>query len=154
MAYPRGSGRNQVLTFDNRFIASYRDMSVPFQYSRHYTLEEAREMIPHIEQWLGEIHALNLQQEECRRWQHAMFEEGHDLGGNQIEAEVRNLSRLLHLLQEFKDREILITDLSRGHVDFPSMNGSEEVLLCWEMGQSDIMHWHALNSDSSDRKPV
>ena len=28
-----------------------------------------------------------------------MFEEGHDLGGNQIEAEVRNLSRLLHLLQ-------------------------------------------------------
>ena len=111
-------------------------------------------MIPRIEQWLGEIHALNLQQEECRRWQHAMFEEGHDLGGNQIEAEVRNLSRLLHLLQEFKDREILITDLSRGHVDFPSMMGSEEVFLCWEMGQSDIIHWHALDSDSADRKPV
>jgi hypothetical protein len=32
--------------------------------------------------------------------------------------------------------------------------GGEEVFLCWEAGQSDIIHWHALNSDLADRKPV
>jgi hypothetical protein len=111
-------------------------------------------MIPRIEEWLAEINTLNLQQEECRIWQQAMFEQGHDLGGTQIEGEVKNLNRLLQLLKEFKEREILIRDLSKGLVDFPSIMGGKEVFLCWESGQSDIIYWHSLGSDLGDRKPV
>lgn len=111
-------------------------------------------MIPQINEWLGEINSLNLQQEECRKWQQAMFEQWHDLGGTEIEGEVRNLNRLLQLLNEFKERKILIRDLSKGLVDFPSIMGGEEVFLCWEIGQTDITYWHALGSDLGDRKPV
>lgn len=125
-----------------------------FQFSRHYTLEEARALIPQIEGWLSEIYTLNLQQEEYRKWQEAMFGQGHDLGGVQIEGEVKNLNRLLKLLEKFKEREILIRDLSKGLVDFPSIMGAQEVFLCWERGQTDIIYWHALNSDLGDRKPV
>ena len=111
-------------------------------------------MISRIEEWLAEINALDLQQEECRKWQQAMFEQGHDLGGTQIEGEVKNLNRLLQLLKEFKEREILIRDLSKGLVDFPSIMGGEEVFLCWEKGQTDIIYWHAIDSDLGDREPV
>lgn len=129
-------------------------MSDSFKHSMHYTLEEARNLIPRIEEWLQEIYTLNQQQEECRDWQKAMFEQGHDLGGTQIEGEVKNLNRLLRLLGEFQKREIIIRDLSKGLIDFPSFMGGKEVYLCWESGQKDITYWHALGSDLADRKPV
>ena len=122
-------------------------MSGSLQYSRHYTLEEARCLIPQIKQWLEEIHTLSQEQEACRDWQQAMFEEGHDLGGTKVEGEVKNLNRLLQLLNEFQTREILIRDLSKGLVDFPSIMGGEEVFLCWESGQTDIIYWHALDAE-------
>ncbi|MBT5928283.1 MAG: DUF2203 domain-containing protein [Verrucomicrobia bacterium] len=129
-------------------------MSGKFQYSRHYTLEEARSLIPQIKAWLDEINTLSLEQEECRNWQQAMFEQGHDLGGAQVEGEVKNLNRLMQILKEFQSRGILIRDLSRGLVDFPSIMGGEEAFLCWESGQTDIIYWHALGADQGDRKPV
>jgi hypothetical protein len=83
-----------------------------------------------------------------------MFEQGHDLGGDQVEGEIKNLNRLLQILNEFKSREILIKDLSRGLVDFPSMMGGREVFLCWEKGQQDIIYWHDLDAGYAGRHSI
>jgi len=123
-------------------------MSSPaFRYTKHYSLEEARELLPQVQKWLEEIHTLSQKQETYRDWQEAMFEEGHDLGGPDIDGELGNLHRMLQVLQEFRNREILIKDLSRGLVDFPSIMGGREVYLCWEKGQSDIIYWEELDME-------
>ena len=129
-------------------------MAIPLRYSRHYTVEEARALIPQLAGWLDEINQLSDQQESCRAWQEAMFQQGHDLGGDQVEGEIKNLNRLLQIMNEFKTREILIKDLSRGLVDFPSMMGGREVFLCWEKGQQDIIYWHELDSGFAGRQTI
>jgi hypothetical protein len=129
-------------------------MASPLRYSRHYTVDEARALLPQLAGWLDEIHQLSEQQEACRAWQEAMFEQGHDLGGDQVEGEIKNLNRLLQILNEFKSREILIKDLSQGLVDFPSMMGGREVFLCWEKGQQDIIYWHDLDAGYAGRHSI
>ena len=129
-------------------------MSSHFRYSRHYSVEEAQALLPRLEEWLDEVNQLSDQQEACRAWQEAMFEQGHDLGGAQVEGEIKNLNRLLQILNEFKSREILIRDLSRGLVDFPSIMSGREVFLCWEKGQQDIGYWHELDSDYAGRDAI
>jgi hypothetical protein len=71
-----------------------------------------------------------------------------------VEGEIKNLNRLLQILNEFKSREILIKDLSRGLVDFPSMMGGREVFLCWEKGQQDIIYWHDLDAGYAGRHSI
>ena len=35
-------------------------------------------------------------------------------------------------------------DLERGLVDFPSQRGGRPVFLCWELGETNVSHWHGV----------
>jgi hypothetical protein len=115
-------------------------------------MEQALAMVPSVQLWLDEIEKLSQAQEGCRAWRDAMFEQGHDLGGARVEGQVKNLRRLLYLLDEFQSREILIRNIARGWVDFPSIMGGREVLLCWEKGQEGILHWREVEDGRQVRK--
>ena len=41
-----------------------------------------------------------------------------------------------------REREIVLRDLDRGLIDFPSLRGEREVYLCWEEGEPEIGYWH------------
>jgi len=58
------------------------------------------------------------------------------------------------LLREFSSREIMIKDLERGLVDFPSILAGREVFLCWERGEPDVEHWHDLDSGYAGREQI
>src|SRR5262249_26057309 len=36
---------------------------------------------------------------------------------------------------------VQVKDLDRGLVDFPSLRGGDEVLLCWHVGEDEIRYW-------------
>jgi len=50
--------------------------------------------------------------------------------------------------------EIVLRDLDRGLVDFPSLRDGEEVLLCWRLGEEEIGFWHSLHEGFSGRRPL
>jgi hypothetical protein len=50
--------------------------------------------------------------------------------------------------------DIVLRDLERGLVDFPSMREGEEVYLCWEEGEAEIGYWHDLESGYGGRRPL
>ena len=52
------------------------------------------------------------------------------------------------------EREIVLRDLDRGLVDFPSMRDGREVYLCWVDGEHDIGYWHDLDAGYSGRQPL
>jgi hypothetical protein len=49
---------------------------------------------------------------------------------------------------------VLVKDLDRGLVDFPSLHGGEEVLLCWQVGEDEVAYWHGLEEGFAGRKPL
>lgn len=51
-------------------------------------------------------------------------------------------------------RGCLIKDLDAGLLDFYALNGDRLVFLCWKLGESEILHWHAIDAGFSDRQPI
>ena len=48
----------------------------------------------------------------------------------------------------------LVKDLDRGLVDFHALAGDRLVFLCWQVGESDVTHWHTLEGGFSSRQPL
>jgi hypothetical protein len=127
-------------------------MKPPRQFTHHYTLAEAKALLPRVQAWLVEIRELQKAQERAGERNAELFAEGRDLGGERINDHLRSLARLHSLFAEFQSREIQLKDLERGLLDFPSLRGDREVLLCWEEGEDDIEFWHDLESGYAGRE--
>ena len=48
----------------------------------------------------------------------------------------------------------LVKDLELGLVDFYGEVGGEQVFLCWQFGEVEIRHWHALDEGFASRRPI
>ena len=58
-------------------------------------------------------------------------------------------------LAELEERGIVLRDLERGLVDFPSRHPSgREVLLCWQLGEPDLAWWHLPEDGFAGRRPL
>ena len=127
-------------------------MNLRFQ--RHYSAEEAQEMLPQIRAWFSEINALTGRIHDTDRNVAPRIKAGEDLGGLQISQQFRDMARVHSILHEFQENEIQVKDLQRGLIDFPAILDEQEIFLCWEHSENDITHWHELESGFAGRKPL
>lgn len=125
---------------------------MPRQYTKHYTREEARALLPQIREWLARLNGLRGEVERYDKRLSGMNTEGQDTGGETVNKWIRALSGMRDILAEFQQRQILIKDLTRGLVDFPAILGGKEVFLCWEADEADIEFWHDLDSGYGGRE--
>ena len=60
------------------------------------------------------------------------------------------------LVDEIHELGVQIKDLDRGLVDFPARHPEtgDTVLLCWELGEDSVAHWHGLEDGFAGRKPL
>lgn len=123
-------------------------------FSKHYTLEEARALLPQVRLWLEELEKLQEQLEPLNKRTASMMGLGDDIGGDTVNTLVRTLAACKKILHEFRTREIQIKDFSRGLLDFPSLREGREVFLCWEKDEDDIDHWHDLDSGYAGREKL
>ncbi|HEY6168900.1 MAG TPA: DUF2203 domain-containing protein [Verrucomicrobiae bacterium] len=121
-------------------------------FKKHYTRDEARELLPQVRGWLGEVQALRdeLARQEVRVA--SLMQAGHDIGGNTVNIWLKTFADMRVILNEFNTREIQIKDLDRGLVDFPAIVQGREVFLCWEQGEEDIEFWHDLEAGYPGRE--
>ncbi|HYG22955.1 MAG TPA: DUF2203 domain-containing protein [Verrucomicrobiae bacterium] len=122
-----------------------------YQFSKHYTRDEARALLPRVRRWLAELDRLRAAMEKGDRRMTALLERG-DVGGDTANGWVRSLASLQELLQEFEVRQIQLKDLERGLVDFPAIIGGREVFLCWEKDEDDIEFWHDIDTGYAGRE--
>lgn len=125
---------------------------MPNQFRKHYTLEEARALLPQIRQWLGKIHELRRQLKPLDARIEQLLAGGADIGGESVQAQVRLLAQLQKVVREFYQREIQIKDVDRGLIDFPAFKEGREVFLCWELEDDDIEFWHELDAGFAGRE--
>ncbi len=124
------------------------------RFDKHYTREEARELLPQIRQWLVE---LNRQREAMQKFEtrlSGLTGAGNDVGGETVNNWIRALAAMQAVLAEFQKRQIFIKDLSRGLLDFPALIGGREVFLCWEQDEDDVEFWHDLETGYTGREKL
>jgi Uncharacterized conserved protein (DUF2203) len=50
--------------------------------------------------------------------------------------------------------DVVVRDLERGLIDFPSLIDGEEVYLCWLLDEPVVRHWHAVEAGFGGRRPL
>jgi hypothetical protein len=123
-------------------------------FGKHYSVEEAREMLPKIRAWFSEINALTGRIHETDQNIAPRVKAGEDLGGMAVSQQIRDMTRVHSILREFHSREIQVKDLQRGLIDFPALLDEHEIFLCWEHAENDITQWHALESGFAGRQAL
>jgi len=124
------------------------------QHERHYTLEEARALLPVIADFLATMRDAQsrLTDSETRE---ALAGASPGNGGG---AHGRTVGEAFVELQTgiamLNEREIVLRDLARGLIDFPSLRDGREVYLCWVDGEADIGFWHDLDAGYAGRQPL
>jgi len=125
---------------------------MPYRFQKHYTIDQARALLPQIREWLAEIHQLRrrLKQLDARIGQ--IVSSGADAGGESVNSQLKLIADLQHVFREFEQRQIQIKEVDRGLIDFPAIIGDKEVFLCWEQDEADIEFWHDLDTGYAGRE--
>jgi hypothetical protein len=124
------------------------------RHRRHYTLAQAR----------GELAWLSAQLAAMRRARVRLADRGSrsalaevapgNGGGGAAKAVGDAFLALQAGTAALEEREIVLRDLDRGLVDFPSIRDGREVYLCWVDGEPDIEFWHELDAGFPGREPL
>jgi len=123
-------------------------------HSRHYTLEQASATLPWVQERLEALRAARegLNDEEARA---ALTEAGPANGGGDPGRTVSEAFLAMRAaLFELREMEVVVRDLDRGLVDFPSLRDDREVYLCWEEGEDEIGFWHEPDAGFGGRRPL
>ncbi|MDB6028610.1 MAG: hypothetical protein JWM68_4833 [Verrucomicrobiales bacterium] len=124
------------------------------QFKKHYTLEEARALLPKIREWFAHLDQCQETMAQVEKRLSSLSSEGHDLGGETVDRWAKTLADMRTILHEFQSREIQVKDMERGLIDFPALREGREVFLCWEKDEEDIENWHDIDTGYSGREPL
>jgi hypothetical protein len=124
------------------------------KHSRHYTLDEANAALTWVGETIAELRTARegLSDEETRE---ALAEAGPQNGGGDPGRVVSEaFLQLRAALVRLQEAEVVLRDLDRGLVDFPSIRDDREVYLCWVEGEDEIGYWHDLEAGFAGREPL
>jgi len=127
---------------------------MPHRFTKHYTRDEARALLPQIREWLADLNRLRAEVERYDKRLSGLNAEGQDTGGETVNNWIRALAGMQHILATFQQRQIFIKDVTRGLIDFPAIMGGKEVFLCWESDEDDIEFWHDLETGYGGREKL
>jgi hypothetical protein len=123
-------------------------------HARHYTLEEASELLPTVVEIIDRMRVARNQLGD-REAREALTEAGPTNGGG---APGRTVSQGFLVLRdsmiELRELEVVLRDLDRGLLDFPSLRDGREVYLCWQDGEDAIRFWHEPDAGFGGRRPL
>jgi hypothetical protein len=122
------------------------------QFSKHYTREEAKALLPLVRKWLGQLEQSRDHLLKVDKRLSSLMVPGRDAGGDLVNSWARTMADFREVMGEFQRREILIKDIDRGLIDFPAIIGGKEVFLCWEKDEEDIEFWHELDTGYAGRE--
>ena len=120
----------------------------------HYSLEEARALLPWVAEQLATLRDARERLTDTEK-REELVESAPGNGGGDPGKQVGDaFVELQSGLARFAEREIVLRDLDRGLVDFPSLRDGREVYLCWVDGERDIGFWHELDAGFAGREEL
>lgn len=71
-----------------------------------------------------------------------------------VERRSRLVERIQRGVREIQNRGPVVKDLDRGLVDFYSLAGDRLIFLCWQLGETEVGHWHSIEGGFGSRQPL
>ena len=130
--------------------------------SDQFTLDEANALVPWLEEIFqrlaqGRRERVVLQERLTELLRRRESNEPHSSNDEltQMREEVDRLSSQMEDgVEEILDRGIIVRDVDRGLVDFPSPREDREIFLCWIGGEERIESWHETDRGFAHRQPL
>jgi hypothetical protein len=123
-------------------------------HDRHFTVEEANAAIERVAPMLEKLRdaKAELLDTEARE---ALTEAAPTNGGGEAGKQVGEaFLEVRRILVELTEAGIVVRDVDRGLIDFPSVRDGQEVYLCWQLGEDRVAWWHDLESGFGGREPL
>jgi len=120
-------------------------------------------MLPQIRDWLREAVAVKSEFDAAEQAVQSLTARITMMGGIVVNRDRaaedkarREVSgqRLRTILENFEQSGVLVKDLDKGLVDFPTLFRGEEVYLCWKLEEASIQFWHSTHEGFAGRKPI
>lgn len=124
------------------------------KHGRHYTVEQANAALPWVIERLERLRSGRdaFSDEEVRE---ALGEATPGNGGGEPGRVVSEaFLELQSAAAELDAMEVVVRDIDRGLVDFPSLREDREVYLCWEDGEEEVAHWHETDAGFAGRQAL
>ena len=129
---------------------------------QHFTLDEANAMLPWLVETFTGIMPLRDDLAAKQEQLLVLLRNRRGNGASSKEREATDLQRtverltqqLQRSLREIAQRGIIVRDLARWLVDFPSYREGREIYLCWIRGEENIGFWHETNTGFNNRQPL
>jgi hypothetical protein len=130
--------------------------------ARLFTIEQANAMLPLVRAITSDLAALAKDVVD-RRHRLALLTSGRELKPGdpysdeltQMETDLeRDAARLQDYVDELRQLGVEPKGAVEGLVDFPCMLDSRLVLLCWKLGEPEVLYWHDLDSGFAGRQAL
>ncbi len=123
-------------------------------HERHFTREEANALLPQLTAMLSQLQ--DSKDELTDAEAHEALSEAAPANGGGEEGRQVGVAFLevRRLLETIEQSGIVLRDIDRGLVDFPTVMDGREVYLCWELGEDDVGYWHDMDAGYGGREPL
>lgn len=133
---------------------------------RVFTVAEVNRLIPELERIFTDVLQLHgsLRREESRLEALGVpaskeILSGEDEDGSPAVRHSKAMFRsyyemMVESLGRVSDLGGQVKDLETGLVDFPGRRGSDEICLCWKLGEKKVGHWHPTDTGFAGRRPL
>lgn len=148
MAEPKGPGRG-------RRAAPARLWTVDEANGR---LEHLRELLPQLKSWVVRLGKVHDELDRLNRFWGREIDASDNPDRElkiRLDDEWKRLGQRLETeMLQLQSEGIELKDLESGLVDFYSRRDGEVVFLCWQRGETEVGHWHALEGSFRTRRPI
>lgn len=128
-----------------------------------FTLEEAQSLLPVLESLLRTAidgkKLIEAVDNEFQELAHRVFLRGGlfvnvvNMARRKAERE-KTIPKVKDAMAEIDAIGVQVKDLDIGLLDFPCKVEGRTILLCWQLGELGITHWHGTDEGFASRKPI
>ena len=122
----------------------------------YFSIKDANLLIPDIVNKLTRTKKIKIQLHQCEQKLKDIVSSSYSLQ-NYVAAkqELNNLlTAFYNSIDDLEKSGVILKDIDKGLIDFPSKRFNEEIWLCWKEGESEIKFWHEKNTGFLSRKPI
>jgi len=131
--------------------------------SRHFTLAQAEQLLPEVEQALRDALFHKSEYQAAEEELNQSTQRIRMAGGSRVNpgpilaARARrdtSGAALKEIFERVEEWGVLIKDLDIGLIDFLTRYHGQEVCLCWKLGEDRIRFWHGMEEGFRGRKAI
>jgi len=123
-----------------------------YYHSIHFTLDEARGMLPKVITTVTRMRELK-HQLDAKGYDIRMHRHFGGVGANGLKAFPDQMEELIRLFQQINAMGVVLKDIDRGLIDFPCIrDNGEEVYLCYMLGEPGLEYWHRISDGFGGRE--